>query len=440
MPSTFIEGSIPLTGDITVSGSKNSSLKLIVVAMFSNQDVVLENVPRIKVIEDDLEIIRSLGGSAEWAGDTLILNGAGLSSSEIRYELGSRLRTVALLSGPLLFRFGKASIPKFNSEIYVAGPINRLVDTWKTLGVEIKEDDRYYHLNAENMASSTVVFKTSTHMGTDNAILCSLFLDGETIIVNASEEAEIEDLILMVNQMGGNVERVEPRKIRVIGTNIFKDAKFSVLGDKTEAAIFASGAILTNGNVTIKGIKKETLIPFVNFLNKIDAKFEICENELKVWRHEEDLTPAQVEIAPTPGFVPDWQSLATIILTQASGESLVHDTVYTNRFSYVIDLNRMGAKISNIKPTEVDLIPVISEDSYDFEVQGEPKSVVKIEGPTRLKGEKLNIGSFINGPVLVLAALCAEGKSEIIGMEHIEKYLASFSDKLKSLGAKIWEQ
>ncbi|MFH1648605.1 MAG: hypothetical protein ABIA11_02670, partial [Patescibacteria group bacterium] len=129
MPSTFIEGSTPLTGDITVSGSKNSSLKLVVAAMFSNQDVVLENVPRIKVIEDDLEIIRSLGGSAEWAGDTLILNGAGLSSSEIRYELGSRLRTAVLLSGPLLFRFGKASIPKFNSEIYVAGPINRLVDT-----------------------------------------------------------------------------------------------------------------------------------------------------------------------------------------------------------------------------------------------------------------------------------------------------------------------
>lgn len=440
MSSVLIEGSTPLTGDITVSGSVNSALKLIIAAMFSNEEVVLENVPRIKVIEDDLEVIRSLGGSAEWAGDTLVLNGAGLSSSEIRYELGSRLRTAILLSGPLLFRFGKASIPKFYSESFVPGPVNRLVDTWRTLGVEVKEDDKYYYLNGENMEFSTIVFKTSTHMGTDNAIFCSLFLDGETIIANASEEPEIEDLIFILNQMGANIERIEPRKIRVTGSNIFKGARYSVLGDKTEAAVFASAAILTKGNITIKGIKKETLIPFVNFLNKIEAKFEISDTELKVWRHGEDLKPIQVEISPTPGFVHDWQSLATLVLTQASGQSLVHDTVYTSRFSYSVDLNRMGAKISNIKPTEVDLIPVISDDSYNFEVEGEPKSVVKIDGPTKLKGEKLNIGSFINGPVLVLAALCAEGKSEIIGIEHIEKYLCGFTDKLKSLGAKIWEQ
>jgi len=182
------------------------------------------------------------------------------------------------------------------------------------------------------------------------------------------------------------------------------------------------------------------LIPLVNFLNKIKANFEISDNELKVWRNEEELLPTHVDISPTPGFVPDWQSLATVLLTQASGESIVHDTVYTNRFDYVVDLNRMGAKIEKIKPTQLELIPVISDDSYDFETKGEPESALRIEGPTKLKGAKLNIVSFINGAVLVLAALCAEGKSEIIGVENIEKYFSGFIDKLKSLGANIWEQ
>ena len=170
------------------------------------------------------------------------------------------------------------------------------------------------------------------------------------------------------------------------------------------------------------------------------AKFEFSEDELRVWRHDGDIQPRNVEVSPAPGFVPDWQSLAVLLLTQANGESTVHDTVYVDKFGYCVDLNRMGAKIELVKPSESGILPVISDDSYDFGESGEPKTVAKIFGPSKLKAERLSVTDFRHTPILILACLCADGKSEIIGAEGIHYYFESFIDKLKMLGAKIWEQ
>ncbi|NMB91530.1 UDP-N-acetylglucosamine 1-carboxyvinyltransferase [candidate division WWE3 bacterium] len=441
MPGIIVEGGTPLMGSVLVSGSKNSALKLIPAAMFSNEDIILSNVPRIKTIFDDLEVITSIGGKADWVGpNTLILNGSTINTCEVPLEIGSKYRTTMLLAGPLLFRFGKAFIPKYRSATFVHGSVNRFLDTWKALGFKIEEDEEYYKIFSENPNSASIVFRTSSHMATDNAILSSVFIQGETVITNASEECEIDDLVEMLNQMGASVERIEPRKIRINGVSIFKGTKFEVCSDKSEIATLASAAIVTKGNISIKGVRKDAMVQFVNFLDKIGMKFEFSGDELRVWRHDEDIKPLKLEISATPGFVPDWQSLATLILTQASGESTIHDTVYTDRFGYVVDLNRMGAKIEVLKPSEEGIIPVISDDSYDYDKLGEPSTLAKIKGPTKLKSERLNIDNFKYGAVLVLAALCAEGKSEIIGVENIENFFEGFVNKLKSLGAKIWEQ
>ncbi|MFZ2664236.1 MAG: UDP-N-acetylglucosamine 1-carboxyvinyltransferase [Patescibacteria group bacterium] len=441
MPSIIVEGGIPLMGTVLVSGAKNSALKLIPAAMFSNEDVILSNIPRIKAVFDDLEMISSIGGKAEWVGpNTLILNGSTVNTHEIPLEIGSKYRTAMLLAGPLLFRFGKVSIPKHKSLSFKSGPVNRILDTWKTLGFRVEEDNDYYKIFSENSNGASIVFRTSSHTATDNAILSSVFVQGETTIANASEECEIDDLIEMLNQMGASVERVEPRKIKINGVSIFKGSKFEVCPDKSEIATLAAAAIVTKGNISIKGVKKDAMVQFVNFLDKIGVKFELSGDELRVWRHDEDIQPLHLEISATPGFVSDWQSLATLILTQANGESTVHDTVYTDRFGYTVDLNRMGAKIEVVKPSDAGVIPVISDDSYDYDKLGEPNILAKIKGPSKLKGERLNIDDFRYGAVLVLAALCAEGKSEIIGVENVESFFEEFINKLKSLGAKIWEQ
>jgi len=441
MSGTIIEGGNPLVGCVNVSGSKNSAIKLFHAALFSNEDIIISNVPKLKAVLDDIEIIESIGGKVQWVGqNSVVINGSQINSYEIPAVLGSKSRTTILLAGPLLFRFGRALLPKYKSENYRASPINRFIDTWRNLGVVVEEDDSSIKLTGENLASANIVFKTSSHMATDNAILSSVFIQGETVISNASEECEVDDLIGLLKAMGANVERTEPRKIKVVGGNIFKGAKFEVCPDKSEIATFAAAAILTKGNITLKGVNRDVIVQFINFLNKIGIRFEFQSGELKVWRNDEEVKPIQLEISPSPGFVSDWQAVATVILTQAKGESIVHDTVYVDRFGYVIDLNRMGAKIEMLSPSKVGLISVISDDSYDFEKMGEPLTVAKITGPSKLKGERLNIEDFRYGAVLVLSALCAEGKSEIIGIEHIEHYFENFVSKLKSLGAKIWEQ
>ncbi len=442
MSGIFIEGGVPLTGTVAISGARNSALKLIYAAMFSNENVVLNNVPRVQPVLDDIEIIKSVGGIAEWVGlNTLVLNGSQISDYKVPIEIGSIYRTTMLLAGPLLFRFGKAFIPKCKGNESHLGPVNRFLDTWKSLGFTVNEDEDYYKIiNEGNTTSPNISFKNPSHMGTDNAILSSIIIPGETVISNASEEYEINDLVDLLNLMGASIQRPEPKKIIITGGNIFKGAIFDVCSDKTEAAVFATASVITKGNISIKGIKKESMLQFVNFLNKIGAKFEFSEEELKVWGHGDDILPCRVDIAPAPGFVPDWQPLAVLTLTQANGESVVHDTVYINRFNYCVDLNRMGAKIDLLKPSEVGIPPIISDDSYNIEEMGEPKTVAKIFGPSKLKAERLSVENHRYLSVMILACLCAEGKSEIIGVEEVNYYFENFLDKLKLLGAKIWEQ
>lgn len=441
MSGVIVEGGAPLLGTVQVSGTRNSALKLIAAAMFSNDDVIIQNVPKIGAIEDDIGMIKLLGGKAEWAGTgRLILNGSGITSHEIPLDVGSKYRTSVLLVPPLLFRFGKASLPKFKPLSGEISNINRTLEAWKSLGITVEEDESYYYISSSSATASHINFKIPSHLATDIAIMTASFLSGESEIHNASEESEIEDLIGLINSMGGEVVRTEPRVIKVKGVNIFKGASCSVQSDKIEAAIFAMAALLTKGNLEIRNIDRNVMIPLVNFLTKIGARYELSQNVLKIWRHGEELQAANLTIAPTPGFISDWQSTATLLLTQCSGESLIHDTVYTDRFGYTKDLNRMGAKIELLRPSEVGIAPAISDDGYDIDKQGEPYTVAKTNGPVKLKGEKLDIADFRFGPVHLLAGLVAEGRSDIDGIDIVDGYIENFSIKLKNLGANIWDQ
>ncbi|AHB40106.1 TPA: UDP-N-acetylglucosamine 1-carboxyvinyltransferase [candidate division WWE3 bacterium] len=441
MSTVIIEGGSPLLGTVQVSGTRNSALKLMAAAMFSNDDVILQNVPKIDVVEDDIKMIRILGGRADWAGaGRVILNGSDITSYEVPLETGSKYRTSLLMAPPLLFRFGKASIPKYKTRLSVPRPVNRILEVWKSLGITIEEDEDYYFISSANASSGHVNFKIPSHMSTDVLIMTAAFLPGETEINNASEESEIDDLIDLMNAMGGNVVRSEPRLIKVNGVNIFKGASVEVQPDKTEAVVFSIAALITKGNVVIKNINRNIMVPLVNFLTKIGARYEFEQNSIKIWRHDEELQAMNLTIAPTPGFVPDWQSAATLLLTQCNGTSYIHDTVYTDRFGYTKDLNRMGAKIELLRPSEAGISYVISDDTYDVDRLGEPYTVAKTNGPVKLKGEKMNITDFRYGTVHVLAALAAEGRSEIEGSDILDCYIENFMLKLKNLGAKIWDQ
>ncbi len=444
--SIKVDGGMPIIGDVKLSGAKNSALKLFSAALLCNDDVTIENVPRMINVLVDIEVIKTLGGKAEWTGENrLVINGSTLNSYEVPYDVGCKYRTVGLLVAPLVYRFGKAVMPKPGGCKIGPRPINRWIETWKSLGMDVEEDTKYVRVSlgqatggeAATSEPKKISFKNNTHMGTDNAIISSIFMPGETTILNAAEEPEVDDLIAFCNMMGANVARVEPRKIKVVGTNVFTGGYFAVQADRNEAITFASAALATGGNVTIKGVERTGLVAFTSFLSKLGCNYEFSKNEMRVWRSGEVLQATDVTTAPAPGFMTDWQPFAALLLTQAHGEGIIHDTVYTDRFGYTQDLNRMGAKITLHKPSELELDAIISDDSYDYAKLGEPQTVAKIIGPTKLKGTKLDIPDLRAGAALILAALVAEGKSEVGGVENVERGYEHFIDKLTNLGAVI---
>jgi UDP-N-acetylglucosamine 1-carboxyvinyltransferase len=237
--------------------------------------------------------------------------------------------------------------------------------------------------------------------------------------------------------IGAEVERVEPRRINITGTKQFSGGTFTVQPDRNEVVTYAVAALVTNGNIAIKGVDKTHLLAFTNVLTKMEAKFEIDGDEMRVWRAGEKLLPVDITTAPYPGFMTDWQSLITLLLTQVEGTSLVYDTVYWDRFSYTVDLNRMGAKIKLVLPSEQGFDLIVSDDTYDVEKQGEPSCVAQIEGGTELKGTKLHIPDLRAGATLVLAALTAEGKTELDGFDNVTRGYEDFISKLIDLGANI---
>lgn len=433
-----IQGGIPLNGFISIPGARNSALKIIHAAMYSNDDVYINNVPRIASIEADLSVLRSLGATAEWIGQsTLKLNGAGISDSNIVLESDYSPRTLLLLAGPLVYRFGKARIPLPNSERFGKSPINRFLDTWRSLGYKVETDDRHIEISGQNLVGSNVSFKVNTHMGTDNAIISTLFLNGVTYIKNAAEEVEIDDLISFCNKMGAMVERTEPRTIKVTGVSLFQSCDFDIQPDKTDVVFFTLAALVTKGSLTIQNVNRGHLLSFVNILNKIGCKYEFQKDQLRVWYSGETFEPLDLVTTPAPGILSEWHPMLAVLLSLAIGKSTIHDTVYTNRFSYIKDLNMMGAKIKLLLPSELGLESIISDDSYDIKVSGVPKTVIEINGPVKFKGGKVLITDFVSGAGLLLAALAADGKTELTGARKLLNGFEAIYERLESIGASI---
>jgi UDP-N-acetylglucosamine 1-carboxyvinyltransferase len=262
-------------------------------------------------------------------------------------------------------------------------------------------------------------------------------IPGETVINNASEAVEVVDLINFLRNSGVTIIQEDPKTIRVIGTNIFKGVTHKVRSDITEAVNFATIAALTKGNIVIEGVEKTAMTAFSSFLSKLGVKFEFDRDELKVWNNLSVFEPMDLNVGPQPAFMTEWHPNAALLLTQAKGVSHIHETVFLDRFSYIMDLNRMGADIKRTKPTDIGVNPVVSDDSYDINKYGIPESLLVIRGPSKLRGSKLDIGNVINGPVVVNAALGAEGRSQISGWENIESIFENYIEKIHKLGAKI---
>lgn len=437
MDKFIVTGGKKLKGTVSVSGAKNVALKALVAACLTEEEVIIHNIPKISDFFVMIELIKELGGEVELRDHTVKIRMKKFKKHEIFLEKGAQIRTSSMLMIPLLAREGKAVVPNPGGCRIGARPIDRTIKGLKKMGVDItyNRKDGYFHAKLEKtLQGMTYKFDKNTHTGTETLILAGVLAEGRTILENAAEEPEIDQLILLLNKMGARVSRVGPRRIIIDGVKKLHGTEFTIGLDRNEVVTFAICALMTEGSIFVNGALKEELIEFLTVFSMAGGGFEEEKEGIRFyWKG--DLKAASITTSPYPGFMTDWQGPWTVLMTKAKGTSIVHEAVYENRFTYVTELKKMGANIELFNPRINN-----PENFYNFNLLDDNKKnfhAAKVFGQTPLHNAIVNISDLRAGATLVIGALAAKGQSIIYGVEHLDRGYESFEERLESLGANI---
>jgi len=437
MNKLVINGGKKLKGEVSILGSKNVALKILVAACLTSDEVVVKNVPLISDFMVMTEIIRNLGGEVKLNDHNVSIRLENFASEKISLDKAAEIRTSYMFLAPLLARLRKAIIPNPGGCRIGARPIDRIVDGLKKMGVKIKYDskDGYFHaLAPKGLTGTTYEFSKSTHTGTETMLLAAVLAKGKTVLQNAAEEPEVDELIGLLNRMGAKIVRENPRTIIINGVPKLHGAEFIIAPDRNEVVTFVVAALITEGDVFIRDIKSKGLEEFLELVKYCGGGIEEKQNGIRVF-YKGELRPSNVTTSFYPGFMTDWQGPWTVLMTKANGQSTIHETVYENRFTYVDELRKMGVSAEFYKPEIKN-----PEAVYNFNIKDDSNKnlhAIRIFGPTTLHNAALTISDLRAGASLVLAALAAKGESVLFDVEHLDRGYEQFEQRLNKLGAQI---
>lgn len=435
MTQFVIEGGNPLRGEIKLAGAKNSGFKLMIAALLSEEASEIRNFSKIGDVLSTARIINDLGGKVTFGENHILkVKGENLSHYELSEKHGRLSRASTYFVGPLLKRFGKAIIPHPGGCQIGQRPLDWHIEGFKTLGAKVKDYGDHYLITANRLHGASYRFPKNTHGGTDIMIIASVLADGTTYLENAALEPEVDDLISFLNKMGAKIKRVKNRTIKIEGVKKLSGTSHEVMGDRNEAVTFGCAAILTKGEILAKGAKEENLTAFLEKLEQAKGGFRVTKEGIKFF-YKDELKATGVKTSPYPGFMTDWQAIWAVLMTQAQGISVIHETVFEKRFLYLPLLEKMGAKFELFNPKVAH-----PDRVYNFKLKDDPPGnfhAVKIFGPVLLRGTNLEVTDVRAGATITLAALAACGKSRIMGIEHIDRGYENLDGRLKALGAKI---
>jgi UDP-N-acetylglucosamine 1-carboxyvinyltransferase len=277
-------------------------------------------------------------------------------------------------------------------------------------------------------------FEKNTHTGTETMILAAVLAEGTTVLTNAAEEPEIDDLIGLLNKMGGNITRSGKREITIVGAEKLHGAEFTISPDRIEVATFAIAAIVTKGDIFVKDAHKAAIEPFLEKYHKTGAGIEVKEDGIRFFDNGV-LRAVDVTTGIHPGFLTDWQAPWAVLMTQAKGTAIIHETVFENKLGYVEDLKKMGANAILFNPDVKN-----PDEVYNFNLaddKAEHFHAVEIKGPTPLHNAVMTTLDIRAGAAVVLAALAATGTSTIFGIEKLDRGYEGLEKRLSALGADI---
>ncbi len=416
MHKFVVTGGHPLEGEVRIAGAKNAVLKLMAAATLTGEPSILRNVPGISDVAILRETMRDIGFEVRPTDpETLDIRAGDAEWLFVPLEAAMKMRASFILLGPLLTRFGRVIISNPGGDRIGRRPVDLHVEAMTAMGAEVEYKNGYYFASAPEgrLHGAQISFPYVTVMGTENALLAAVLADGTTVIENAAQEPETDDLIAMLCAMGARIERTAPHRLEIVGVDLLHGVEHTVIGDRLEAGTFAIAAAVTGGDVTMRGIEPEHLGAFLEVLDRMGVPYETDGGRLRV-RSAPAYRAADVETQPYPGFPTDLQAPLSVLMTQAEGISTIHETIYEDRLDYVTELTKMGAVVE------------VTDERH-----------ARIAGPTVLHGREVQISDLRAGATVVLAALAAETTSVISGVEHVDRGYEQIESKLVALGARI---
>jgi UDP-N-acetylglucosamine 1-carboxyvinyltransferase len=415
MDRIVVRGRGTLRGEVTASGSKNSTLALMAGALLARGETHLSNVPHLRDVTAMLEILRALGARAEWDPEdehAVRIDASTIRNPEAPYDLVRKMRASFLVLGPLLARFGTARVSEPGGCAIGVRPVDQHLKGLRALGAKLNLDHGYVEATAARLVGGRVTFDLNTVNGTQNVLMAACLAEGETVIENAAREPEVIELTHVLQKMGAEIHGAGSDRIVVEGVSTLRGVRHRVAGDRIEAGTLLAAAVTTGGEIRVVGVDPADMQATLDKLTECGAEIATDSSSVHL-RMTRPPQPLSVTTAPFPGFPTDMQAQLMATLCVAQGTSVVTERVFENRFMHVPELQRMGA---------------------DITLSGR---AAHVRGVARLSGAQVMATDLRASAGLVVAALAAEGETIISRVYHIDRGYERIEEKLRRLGAEI---
>jgi len=421
MSEYLIDGGVPLDGTIKVSGNKNAALPCIAAALLTDEPVILRNIPEIEDVRVMLDVFTALGGEVETPQPNVrLLCTRNIKSSEIPAEQAKKIRASILFAGPLLARTGKVILPPPGGDVIGRRRLDTHFLALTELGSKVKIGDTFT-FTAKNLTGADIFLDEASVTATENAVMAAVLAKGKTILTNAASEPHVQDLCRMLVEMGAQIEGIGSNILTITGVKKLSGCDFEIGPDFMEVGSFIGLAAVTGGDLHIEGARASDMRPAKIAFGKLGIVWahegniiHVPKNQSMEVNHDLGGMIPKIDDAPWPGFPPDLISIIIVVATQIKGTVLIHEKMYESRMFFLDKLIGMGARI----------------------VLCDPHRAV-VSGPTKLRGSELISPDVRAGMSMIIAAMCAEGKSVIRNVYQVERGYENLADRLSALGARI---
>ncbi|MGI8414263.1 MAG: UDP-N-acetylglucosamine 1-carboxyvinyltransferase [Solirubrobacteraceae bacterium] len=422
MEKFVIEGGVPLSGTISPSGNKNGALPILAACLLTHDVVTLRNVPRISDVEAMTLLLEDLGASVQWLGPREVsVDASGVDRHEVDPELAERIRASFLLAGPLLARFGRAHMPPPGGDVIGRRRLDPHLDAFRALGASVRHDRDIVLEAPLGLRPCDFLMDEPSVMATENALMAAALTRGPTVIRNAASEPHVQDLARMLVAMGAAIDGIGSNVMTVHGTASLRGTTHTIAPDHIEIGSFMALAGVTGGELIVKDTVPQDLRMIRLVFERLGLRSELQgadvivpgNQELVIRNDAGDYMP-KVEDGPWPAFPADLTSIALALATQASGSVIIHEKMFENRLFFTDKLQLMGAAITICDPHRAIVV-----------------------GPRRLRGERVESPDIRAGMAMLIAALCADGVTEIGNVQQIDRGYERIDERLRELGARI---